>query len=184
MPSILSGPGQRLTVLVLVAAAIAACGGGGPATIPLGQEAVIEHANVSPGTGPTTTLGVTALAVRTGTMAELEAGGFEVDAEDQEKTPMYVDVRYVNKGSQTIDRELRVSVEDPEGNLISPVVVFNYGGVAYEPCPDTTEGELAPGQSFETCVLFFVGRSTKAARVSFLPNVPGKDTDWVYWAIP
>lgn len=179
-----SHPARLAARLVMAGVLLAGCGGGGPATIPLGQEAVVEHANVSPGTGPTTTLGVTALAVRTGTMAELEDGGFEVDPEDQEKTPTYVDVRYVNKGSQAIDRELRVSMEDADGNLISPVVVFNYGNLVYEPCPDNTEGELAPGDSFDSCVLFFVGRSTKAARVSFLPHVPGKETDWVYWAIP
>jgi len=174
---------QRLAFLAL-ALGLAACGGGGPAAKALGQEAVVEHANVSPGTGPTTTLAVTALAVRTGTIADLEAGGLSVDAKDRARTPTYVDVRYENRGSQTIDRRLRVSMEDGSGKLISPVTIFNFGGVVYEPCPDRTDGALAPGEKFETCVLFLVDPAHKAARVSFLPHVPGKDTDWVYWNVP
>lgn len=174
----------RTCTLMLLLGGLTACGGGGPATIPLGQEAVVEHANVSPGTGPTTTLAVTALAVRTGTIAELEAGGLEVDAEDRTKIPTYVDVRFENRGTQTIDRELRVSMEDKDGGLISPVVVFNYGDIVFAPCPDKTEGAFAPAESFETCVLFLVAPERKGVRVSFLPHVPGTDTDWVYWAIP
>ncbi len=152
--------------------------------LPLGTEAVVQHADVSPGTGPTTTLAVTVLDVREGTVDELEDGGFDVDEEDRSKVVRYVDVRFENRGTNTIGRgPLRVSMEEPDGDLISPVVIFNFGDVTYAPCPDTTEGDLAQGQSFETCVLFLLPAEDAAARVSFLPHVPGQETDWVYWAV-
>ena len=185
MPIGRSSPRQlRLVACALLAVvAVAGCGAAGPAELPLGTEAVVEHAAVSPGTGPTTTLAFTVLAVRTGTVAELEDGGFDVDEEDREKVPTYVDVRFANRGTTAIDRNLRVSMEETDGDLISPVVIFNFGDIVYEPCPDRTEGELAPQQEFETCVLFLIEAGDPAARVSFLPHVPGQETDWVYWAL-
>ncbi len=153
--------------------------------LPLGTEAVVQHADVSgTATGPATTLAITVLDVRPGTIDELADGGFDVDEEDRDKVVTYVDVKFENRGTATIGRgPLRVSMEEPDGDLISPVVIFNFGDVTYAPCPDTTEGDLAPGQSFETCVLFLVHKDDPAGRVSFLPHVPGQETDWVYWAL-
>lgn len=180
-------PIRRLVPRILIAAiavAVAGCGAGGPAELPLGTEAVVEHADVSPGTGPTTTLAITVLAVRTGTVDELEDGGFNVDEEDRAKVPTYVDVRFENRGSNTLARgPLGVSMEEADGDLISPVVIFNFGDITYAPCPDRTEGDLAPGQSFESCVLFLLPGEDAAGRVSFLPHMPGHETDWVYWAL-
>lgn len=68
--------------------------------------------------------------------------------------------------------------------IAATVVVFNYGGDVYAPSPDQTEGDLKAGESFQTCTLFLVDPAHKAARVSFLPHVPGKDADFQYWAIP
>ncbi len=175
---------RRALALAFVLIAVVACGGSSaPAAVPLGQEVVVDHAQLGGASpGPTTKLGITPLAVRTGTIAELEAGGFQIDDEDRGKTPVYVDVRYENKGTETIDRRLGVSLEDQDGNLISSVVIFDYGGDPYAPCPDKRDGALAPGDQFETCTLFLVGEGRHPTQVSFLPNVPGKATDFVYWA--
>lgn len=167
--------------LVVVAGLAAGCGGESVAALDLGQEAEVQHADVGETIGTPTTLGVTVLAVREGTMADLEAGGYEVDPEDLSKTPIYVDVRYENKGDQTISRELRTSLEDQDGNLITAVTIFNYGGQPFETCTDNTEGELAPGESFESCVLHFSAEGREPTRVSFLPTTPGEESDWVYW---
>jgi hypothetical protein len=123
------------------------------------------------------------LAVRAGTIDEVETV-FELDPEERDTDPYYVDLRFANVGDQTIERELGVSMEDQDGDLISPVVIFDFGGPPYEPCTDDTEGQLAPGERFETCALFLLPEGRRPARVSFLPNVPGQATDWVYWAIP
>ena len=159
------------------------CGGESVKALDLGQEAVVEHAPFTDPPSSPTDLGITVLGVRPGTIEELETI-FELDLEERTKAPYYVDVRFENDGEETIERELSVSMEDQDGNLISPVVIFDFGGPPYESCTDNTEGQLAPGESFETCTLFLVPEGRRAARVSFLPNVPGEETDWVYWAIP
>ena len=133
--------------------------------------------------GKTTTLAITVTAVRNGTIAELEAGGYELDDAQKSKTPLYVDVRFENKGNETIDRNMRVSLEDQENDLISPVVIFDYGADPYPQCPDLATGDFKPGDSFESCTLFLVASDRTPARVGFLPYVPGKDTDWAYWAV-
>ncbi len=177
-----TGTARRHTWIV-VWLIVAACGGG-VAALPLGEEAVVEHAQLVGDTfAPKTTLAISVLAVRTGTIAELEAG-FEIDPDQRTKTPIYVDARFENRGSQAINRELGVSLEDQDGNLISNVVIFNYGGDVFAPCPDNTEGELAPGEQFETCSLFLVDEGRTPTRVSFLPLPLGNDTVSVYWSVP
>jgi hypothetical protein len=174
-------PSVAVAALVAACMGLAACGSD-PAAMALGQEAVVEHSPVGGGTdGPRTKLGVTVLGVRTGALADLEAAGFSVDEDQKDKTPIYVDTRFENKGTETIDRELSVSLRDQDDSLISPVVVFNYGDVRFQQCPDQTEGELAPGESFETCELFFLDPGREARLVTFLPNLPGSETGFLYW---
>ncbi len=176
-----------MVAAALVALLVAGCGGGGSgsqAGVPLGQEVVVDHASTADGSAaPTTKLGVTPTAVRTGTIAELEAGGFTIEDDQRSMTPLYVDVSYANKGSETVDRRLSVALEDQDQNLITSVVIFDYGGDPYEPCTDNRDGDLKPGESFQTCTLFLVGEGRTPKQVSFLPNVPGKATDFVYWDI-
>jgi hypothetical protein len=176
----------RWLVFLAVWLLAAACGGGSvaPSAVPLGQEVVVDHSDLVGASGtPKTSLGITVKAVRTGAMAEL-GEAFDLDADQKSKTPLYVDVHYANKGSNPIDRNrLDVSLEDQDGNLINSVVIFNYGGEPYGPCTDNGEGELAPGESFDTCTLFLVDPARTVARVSFLPYEQGKDTDFIYWNV-
>lgn len=65
---------------------VVACGEAAPAALALGQEALVEHADVGTETGAPTSLAVTVLAVREGTMEEL-GSFYEIDPEDQDKTP-------------------------------------------------------------------------------------------------
>jgi hypothetical protein len=179
--------GHRAIWFVAILLVMAACGGGAsgsPAALALGQQAVVDHTQLN-GTspGPKTSLGITALAVRTGTIAELEAGGFQLTADQRSMTPYYVDVRFENKGSQTIDRQLDVSLEDQDGNLITSVTIFDLGGQTFATCPDNATGQLAPGDAFETCDLFLVNQGRKPTKVSFLPYDPAKETNFVYWSV-
>ncbi|MEO7664281.1 MAG: hypothetical protein ABIV26_04085 [Candidatus Limnocylindrales bacterium] len=173
-----------IAVAVLVAAGLAACGPAAPSANSLGTEVVVDHGDSSGDfQGKTTSLAITVKAVRTGTIDELVAGGYDLDDAQKAKTPMYVDVRFENRGAETIDRNMRVSLEDQNGDLISPVVIFDYGADPFAACPDLATGVFKPGESFESCTLFLVPKDRPAARVSFLPYVPGKDTDWAYWAV-
>ncbi len=177
--------GRRAAALAVMAAVVAACGAAAPPAQALGEEAVADQQLYVDGSpGPVTTLAITPLAVRTGTIEELQSAGYELDADQLDMTPLYVDVRAENRGTESGDRRVSVSLEDQDGNLISPVTVFDYGGEPFAACPDTNEGTFAPGDVYETCVLFFVPPGREATRVSWLPSVPGTETDFVYWAIP
>ena len=173
-----------VAALFPLALALAACGGGGAGSgdeHPLGTKVVMQH-TIPGGKSPGTTLGVTVKAVRQGTQQELKAGGFTVDKEDQDKTPYYVDVSYANQGSNPIERQMDVGLEDGDGNLITSTVIFDFGGgKPFAKCPAVKGGVLAPERSYATCTLFLVPRGTTPKRVSFLPNVPGKAADFVYW---
>jgi hypothetical protein len=181
---------QSRFLLAGLVLALAACGGGGGGAggksgseLALGTKAVVTHTQIASGNqkAATTTLGITVLKVRKGTMQELTQGGFTVDAKNKSDTPYYVDVRYENQGSAAIKRSLDVSLEDQDGNLITSVVIFNYGGKPFAKCPAIKEGEVAPGSSYESCTLFLVPKGKEPSRVSFLPYTPGKETQFVYW---
>jgi len=180
-------------VLAGLVLAIAGCGGGGgsgggksSSELPLGTKAVVTHTQIASGAqkAATSTLAITVLKVRKGTQQELTQGGFTVDAKNKSDTPYYVDVRYENTGSAAIKRSLDVALEDQDGNLITSVVIFNYGGKPFAKCPTINEGELAPGSSYESCTLFFVPQGKQPSRVSFLPYNPKKETQFVYWKVP
>lgn len=131
--------------------ALAACGGGGgggksSSDLALGSKAVVSHSQIASGDqkAATTTLGITVLKVRKGTQEELTQGGLTVDAKNKSDTPYYVDVRYENTGSAAIKRSLDVALEDQDGNLITAVTIFNYGGKPFGQCPAINDGEVAP----------------------------------------
>lgn len=171
--------------LAAVALALAACGGGdgGGSDLALGEEAVVEHTQTGKPDGPKTTLGITVVAVRKGTQAELEQAGFKLDPDEKTTTPYYVDTRFENQGQQAMPLPLFVSLEDDEGNSISSTTIINLGDSTFEQCPQSEEEELAPGATHETCLLFLVPDGNEAKRVSFLPYDPEDPTDFVYWTV-
>jgi hypothetical protein len=164
---------------------LTACGGGdddGGSTLALGDEAVVVH-TTAPGLPEeaTTTLGVTVLAVRMGTQEQLKQAGFTLDPEEQSATPYYVDTRFENQGSQAVGKPLLVSLEDQDGERIGSTTIIDFGGAPFEQCPKAEDGELAPGQSYEGCLLFLVPEGREPAKVSFLPYDPENPTEYVYW---
>lgn len=164
------------------------CGGdgdGGGSPLPLGKEAVAEHTQIGAGGKTTgTTVGITVLKVTKGTQEELKQGGLEVDdPEEETATPYYVDVRYANKGSNTIKRELNVGMEDEDGNLISSTTIISFGGPPFAKCARAEAGAFAPGETYESCTLFLVPEGKEPAKVSFLPYNPEEETEFIYWAV-
>jgi hypothetical protein len=174
-----------LGMLVLTLAACGGSGGKSNSELALGTKAVVTHSQIASGDqkAATTTLGITVLKARKGTQQELTAGGYTIDAKNKNDTPYYVDVRYENQGSAAIKRSLSVSLEDQDGNLISPVLIFNYGGKRFGPCPAINDGDVAPGSWYRSCTLFLVPKGKEPRRVSFLPYTPGKETEFVYWKV-
>ena len=172
-----------------LALGLAACGGGdgdggGGSALALGEEAVVEHQIGTGADAQKATLGITALTVTRGTQEELKQGGLNVDdPEERSATPYYVNVRYENQGSQPIKRELNVGMEDEDGNLISSTTIISFGGPGFARCKRATEGQVAPGRSYESCTLFLVPEGKEPKRISFLPYNPEEETEFVYWNV-
>ncbi len=185
------GTGVLLFVLAGLGLLLAGCGGGsggsgggGSSALSLGQTAVVQHTQVIGGaSAPRTTLGVTVLAVRKGTQEELAQGGLQLDSSGRSATPYYVDVRYANRGTRSIARDLDVGLENQNGDLITATTIISLGRAPFDRCPSVSDGELAPGRSYKSCSLFLVPRGSEPSRVSFLPNDPGKETAFVYWKV-
>ena len=180
--------GRAVLALACLALGLAACGsddggggGGGGDTHPLGHTAVVEHADINTDGNPQTKLGITVAAVRKGSQAELEAGGFSLDPDEKTATPYYVDVTFENQGPEDIDNALFVSMEDDDGGSISSTVIIDLGGKPFKPCPKAGRGTLKQGQTLESCKLFLVPAGRTPEKISFLPNNPSKPTDFVYW---
>lgn len=169
--------------LLATTLALAACGGGGGGggeALPLGTEAVVGYAQHDPAVR--TTLGVTVLRVREGTHAQLTEAGYEVDEDARDTTPYFVDVRYENQGDATVNRNIGISLEDSDGNLIGSTLIFNYGGKPFEHCTKIDKGKLAPGESYESCTLFLVPEGVDVGKVSFLSDRgAGEEPEFVYW---
>jgi hypothetical protein len=171
---------------------LSACGGddggdgGGGDVHALGDSAVVGYnePDESGGRGVSTELEITVLEVRQGTHDELTDAGFEVDEEDLDTTPYYVDARYENVGDGTVTRNLDVNLEDSDGNLIGSTLIFDYGNQGFPPCENVTEGKLKPGDSYESCTLFLVPGGIEVGQVSFLGDM-GADIppEFVYWAV-
>jgi len=77
---------------------------------------------------------------------------------------------------------VREQHRESHGCLARPVVLREPPGLQ-ELVDVPVEGELAPGESFETCTLFLVPKGREPSKVSFLPNDPGAETDFVYWDV-
>jgi hypothetical protein len=176
----------RLTMLLAATLWLSACGSGsgGGAKLALGTEAVVAYTAPASGTTPAidTTLGVTVLAVRTGTQAELTEGGVKVEDKDKNTTPYYVDARFSNKGKGSLTRDFSVGMEDTNGNSVPTTLVFTLGGEPFALCKDVNSGTLEPGQSYEGCTLFLVPNGTKLARVRFVSQGPDAKITFTDWA--
>jgi hypothetical protein len=171
--------------IAIACVVLSACAGGDDAeTHALGETVsvgTVEYTE-SGDRGAETTLDLTPLAVRQGTQEELTEGGFDIDPEDQSKSVYYVDVRYENTGEGTVTRNLSVNLEDPDGNLINSTVIFDFGDEPFEQCEHTNEGDLAPGDSYESCTLFLVPEGVEIDKVSFLSDKgEGQESEFVYW---
>jgi hypothetical protein len=175
-----------LAVLALAMVGLARLTGGDDGSAhPLGTEIAVGYSDpTDAAAGTRTRLGLTILAVRRGKPADLEANGIEVDPEDRTSTPYYVDARWVNKGSEAVDQDLSVGLEDTEGATLSHLLVIGGSDEPFGPCPSPPSGKLAPGETIETCSLVLVPEGLEVERVYFLSdNGPDAEPEWVYWRV-
>ncbi len=178
---------RRLAIAtsILIAMSLGACSSSsdGGKKLPLGTEAVVPYTVPASGTvaAVDTTIGVTVLAVRPGTQAELTAGGIQVDDNAKDATPYYVDVKYADKGTGSLKRNLSVSMEDTKGDSVPTTLIVSLGGT-FTLCADGDSSDFKPGESYEGCTLFLVPKGRKIARVRFVSQAPDAKITFTDWA--
>jgi len=171
-------------VVLVGALALAGCGGGGgddgPAPLALGQSAVIGFQDTN--ANATTKIEVTVLAVRQGTVAELEAAGFNLDDDEKDVQPYYVDAKYKNTGDQAVGKTDHIDLVDTKGDDIGSTIVIALGDEPFAKCPADSDGDLAPGAEHQHCSLFLVpnGRTVEKVKAT---DYTVKDLPAVYWSI-
>lgn len=116
------------------------------------------------------------LAVRKGQIADLK--DFDLDREQRQSVPYYINAQFENLGKFTITRHLlRASVEDTDGREYRPATLIVLGGT-FKPCPQGRETKLRPGQSFTDCAAVLLPKDTDFERVRFQGDVR---TDPLFW---
>lgn len=182
-PKLIAG---GLVVLALAMVGLAQLtGGDGGGMLALGETAVVGYtqATSSGAPGPRTTLAVTVTAVRRGTQEELTGGGLGIDAEDRNATPYYVAVRFENRGETPVERNIGVILEDADGGSLPRALIFGTGGERFQPCPNVTEGTLAPGESYETCMLVLVPEGRNVDKALFVSQKPNNEIVFTRWSV-
>lgn len=160
--------------------------GGGDDGLALGETAVVEYTQSDDAgkPGAPTMLAVTVTDVRAGTRDELTKAGFEVDDEDQNSTPYYIDARYENRGQTPVKRNIDVSLEDSDGESLPSTLIFDFGDRGYKPCPNVSEGRLAPGESYESCTLVLVPDDRDVDKVLFVSQKANSEIVFTRWEAP
>ena len=163
-----------LVVLALIMVGVAQLTGGDDGgdgdSLALGETAVVEYTQSDDAgkPGPATDLAVTVNDVRAGTRDELTKAGFEIDDEGKNSSPYYIDARYENRGQAPVKKSISVDLEDSDGQSLPSTLVFDFGDRGFKPCQSVTEGQLKPGDSYESCTLVLVPEDSEADKVLFV----------------
>jgi hypothetical protein len=179
----LRGRSAGIAIIAATVAVLAGCGGGSSGgsdekTLALGESAVVDF---KPTSGSPTKLGVTVTKVRKGTKEQLTAGGLKPD--DPDATPYYVDATFENQGQAAVKRNaLNLSLEDSDGNSLPTTLIFDFGGKPYALCPNTTDGTLKPGETFDSCSLVLVPKGKDVKTVLFVSQKPNAEIVFTRWA--
>ena len=167
---------RTIAILTSVLASIALSGcDSSPAARPLGERvdtrfySLVEGVEQGPGT-------VTVTGVRVGDVADLEAGGFELEPDQRRTVPHYVDITFTNTGKVPVDLRDPSGVDRDEG-LVTSLTVLDLGESTFGPCPLLPD-TLGPGRSLDGCAIVLVQDGVELERISYLPDA---SEDFVYW---
>ncbi len=165
-------PTGLVATLMAVAAALTACSGEDEHE--LGTSVEIDFYDTAEPKGSGT---VTIAAVREGATTDLEDAGFTLDPDEKSAAAYYVDVAFANTSDETVDLR-QPGAEDPDGNLISALILMDFGGgTEFGPCPQLPK-ELAAGETVEGCTIILVPKGRELERISYHP---GAAADFIYW---
>jgi hypothetical protein len=138
----------------------------GKTTYRLGEASPPQEHTMQKYKGSTFT--VTPTKVETGTEADLEASGLQLDESDSSKVPVYVSATLTHKSGKAmavgdLDDDLIVRTDKDERTR--PLIVL-MGQAKWPKCPSTdTEEQLGAGQSESICNVFLIPKGQKPAAV-------------------
>ncbi len=165
-------PLALVATLLAVAAALTACSGEDEHA--LGTSVEIDFYDQAEASGSGT---VAVTAAREGATTDLEDAGFTLDPDEKSSAAYYVDVEFVNESDATVELH-SPGAEDPDGNLISALILMDFGGgTDFAPCPPLPK-ELAAGETVEGCTIILVPEGRELERISYHP---GAAADFIYW---
>ncbi len=165
----------RLMALALVVQAAVLTGCSGEDDNELGKSVEIDFYDAQAEAAGSGTIAVT--AVREGATSDLEDAGYTLDPDEKESAAYYVDVEFVNDSDATVLLH-EPGAEDPDENLLSALILMDFGGgTEFEPCPPLPT-ELAAGESVEGCAIILVPDGRELERIYYHP---GGAADFSYW---
>ncbi len=149
-------------------------------TLALGTRVVAPYVVYGTGTKAATkqetTLGVTVLRVRKGKISDFK--GFNLDKEQKNTVPYYVEAKYENLGDLKLQRFLMdPAIEDTEGQEYRPLNLIVLSGT-FKKCPSPSRSRLLGGQSFTLCAPFLLPRGKTYERVRFQGDVTQDPYFW------
>lgn len=178
----------RGAVALVVAGSLAGCGDDGDTpteprahveALDLGATADIAYFPDSGGTEPVATGSVTVTAVRTGTVADLTAAGYQLTAEQKDTTPYYVDVRFENDGTTPVAPRRPSGYDEDADDTILALTLIDLNGTSFALCPGIPD-EVQPGITALGCAVLLVPTDAHLSHVSYLANA---SVDDVYWTV-
>ncbi|MGW7147126.1 hypothetical protein ACWGII_08835 [Streptomyces sp. NPDC054855] len=127
------------------------------------------------------TFTVTPKKVRTGTKADLEASGLQVDESDRSKVPVYVSVTLAHKSGKGMavgDLDDDLMVRTDKGDRARSLIVL-MGQVKWPNCPTANpEKELRTGQSASICNVFLIPRDQNPVAVELAQGFNAMPLEW------
>ena len=120
---------------------------------------------------------VAVTGVREGTTAALEASGFDLEPDEAEKTPYYVDVSFTNEGPEPIE-PASVLGESASGEAISALTLIDFG-TSFDPCPGMPE-RIRPQGAAEGCAVLLAPPGAELTSVKYLES---PDEGFLSWDV-
>jgi hypothetical protein len=162
-----------------VAAATGDSATDGKTTYRLGQASPPQEHTMQKYKGSTFT--VTPTKVQTGTKADLDASGLQLDESDGSKVPVYVSATLTHRGGKAmavgdLDDDLLVRTDKDE-RARSLIVLM--GQAKWPNCPSAdTEKQLSAGQSESICNVFLIPQGQKPAAVELTQGFTAAPLEW------
>ena len=80
-------------------------------------------------------------------------------------------------------RSFSVGMEDTDGNSVPTTLIFGTSDKPFEKCKNVRDGDVAPGESYESCTLFLVPKGATPDVVRFVSQDKSAKITFTDWKI-